>query len=54
MSSRDLARNVLKLDKETTHVIVRWTRVASMAYHLEKATGRRVVPLQVMFLDVGQ
>ena len=30
-SRRDLARNALKIEKETTHVIVRWTRVASMA-----------------------
>ena len=31
ISSRDLARNALKIENKTTHFIVRWTRVASMA-----------------------
>ena len=30
VSSRDLARNALEIEKETTHVIVRWTRVVSV------------------------
>ena len=44
ISSRDLARNALNIENETTHFIVRWRRVASMAYDLRKATGRRARP----------
>ena len=37
----NLTRNALKIKNKTTHFIVRWRRVASTAYDLRKAPGRR-------------
>jgi len=53
ISSRDLARNALKIENETTHGLVCWRRVASMAYYRRKATGRRIVHHEEDGLDGG-
>ncbi len=37
----NLTRNALKIKNKTTHFIVRWRRVASMASYRRKAPGRR-------------
>ena len=53
ISSRDLARNALKLEKETTPDLVWWRRGASMALYRRKATGRRnQYPSLLLFHDV--
>jgi len=51
ISSRDLARNALKIGKETTHDLLSRRRRASMAYDLRKAPGRRDQH-RFKFLDV--
>ena len=50
-SSRDLARNALKLEKETTPDLVWWRRGASMALYRRKATGRRNQYPSLLLLD---
>ena len=51
ISSRDLARNALKLEKETTPDLVWWRRGASMALYRRKATGRRNQYPSLLLLD---
>ena len=55
----DAARNALKIENETTPVIVRWRRVASMAFPAEKAPGRRdrtglVGPVQLVVVHLEE
>ena len=51
ISSRDLARNALKIEKETTPDLVWWRRGASMALYRRKATGRRNQYPSLLLLD---
>ena len=52
-SSEREYRVAIKIGNETTHFIVRWRRVASMALCRRKATGRRSRAFRRLHVDLG-
>ena len=52
-SSERECRVAIKIGNETTHFIVRWRRVASMALCRRKATGRRSRAFTGLHVDLG-